>query len=82
MYQFHSLGQDQSTVAQRVEMTMDEHFLTCCMCTYFPERFQHYAWTTESSNFNFFGSRVFADLVEPTTCTFGRMTRVFYVPLR
>ena len=28
---FHSLPQDQSTVAQQVEMTADEHSLTSCM---------------------------------------------------
>ena len=28
---FHSLGQDQSTVAQRAEMTVAKYFLTGCM---------------------------------------------------
>ena len=30
-HQFHSLGQDQSTLAQRAETTVAEYFLTSCM---------------------------------------------------
>ena len=43
-HQFHLLRQDQSTVAQWAEMTMDECSLTSCMWACFPNVFQHYVW--------------------------------------
>ena len=39
------LGQDQSTVAQRSEMTVDERFLTSCVRARFPDKLPHHAWT-------------------------------------
>ena len=44
-HQFHFFsGQDQSTVAQRAEMTVAECSLTSCVWTRFPNMFPHYAW--------------------------------------
>ena len=40
--QFHTLCQDQSTVAQRAETTMVEFSLRVSS---FPDRFPYYAWT-------------------------------------
>ena len=55
-HKFHFLGQDQSTVAQRAEMTLAKHSLTSCMSACFP----HCAWTAQSAHSDFVGSRVFA----------------------
>ena len=44
-HKFHSLGQDQSTVAQRAETTVTEFSLTELRVSSFPDRFPHYAWT-------------------------------------
>ena len=62
---FHSIGQNQSTVAQRAEMTVAKCSLTSCV----------------SAHSDFAGSRVYACLGVPAICTFGRVTRVFYMPL-
>ena len=39
----HSLGQDQSTVAQQAEMTCDKHSLMSCTWVHFPDKFPYYA---------------------------------------
>ena len=80
---FHFLGQYQSTAAQRAETTVAECSFTSCVWARFPDRVPNYAWTAWSAHSDFAGSRVYACLgVTAATCTFGRMTRVFYVPLR
>ena len=48
----------------------------------FSDRFPHYAWTEQSAHSGFVGSRVCACLGQLAICAFGRMTRVFYMPLR
>ena len=58
MHHFHFFGQDQPTVAQWAEMTVDKCCLTSCIWTRFPDRFPHYAWTAYSAHS--FGSRVYA----------------------
>ena len=83
-HQFRSLtlSQDQSTVAQRSETTVTECSLTSSVSS-FPFRFPHHAWTAAfSAHSDFVGSRVYACLGVAATCTFGRMTGIFYVPLR
>ena len=59
---FHSLGQDQSTVAQRAETTVTE----CSLSSYvssFPDRFPHSDWrAAQSAHSDFVGSRVYACL--------------------
>ena len=42
-HQICSLGHDQSTVAQRTEITVAECFLISCMWALFPNRFPYYA---------------------------------------
>ena len=60
---FHSLGQDQSTVAQRSETTIDRVFPDELRVSSFPGRFPHSAWTAASSaHSDFDGSRVYACL--------------------
>ena len=44
-YRIDFSGQDQSTVAQKAEMTVAECSLMSCMWTHFPDRFPYYAWT-------------------------------------
>ena len=44
-HQFHFLGRDQSTVAQRAETTVAESSLMSCVWACFPNRFPYYAWT-------------------------------------
>ena len=48
-HQFHFLGQDQSTVAQRAETTVAECSLTSCVGARFPDRFPHYSHPTPTS---------------------------------
>ena len=48
-HSFHFSGQDQSTVAQRAETTVAEHYLTSCVSVRFPDRFPHCAWTALDS---------------------------------
>ena len=43
-YQFHFLGQDQSTVALWAKMTVAKCLLTSCMWAHIPARFPHCAW--------------------------------------
>ena len=59
MYQFHSSGQDQCTVAQRAEMTVNECSLMSCMWAHFPDRFPHHTWTAQSVHSNSVGSWVY-----------------------
>ena len=61
-HQSRFLGQDQSIVVQRAEMTVAECPLTSCMCARFPDMFPHYAWTAKSAHSDFVGSRVYASL--------------------
>ena len=44
-HRFHSKGQDQSTVAQRAEMTMAQCSMTISRLARFLDWFPHYAWT-------------------------------------
>ena len=82
-HQFHFFfGQDQSTVAQRAKVTVAECFLMCCLRTCFPrycecDRFPHYARIAKSAHSSCICSRVYAC----ATCTFDRVTGVFYMPL-
>ena len=80
---FHSSGQDQSTVAQRVETTVAECSLTRCVWAGFPDGFPHYARVESIAHSGFVGSRVYACLGCPLPhALIGRMTGIFYVPLR
>ena len=65
-HQFHSSRQDQSTVVERSETTVDEHPLTSSVWARFPNRFPHYAWTAQSTHSDFAGSKVHACLA--VTC--------------
>ena len=57
---FHSLGQNQSTVAQRAETT-DRVFPDELRVSSFPDRFPHYSRTAAySAHSDFVGSRVYA----------------------
>ena len=55
-YFLSSTSNDQSTLTQRAESTMDEHSLVSCVCARFPNAVPHYAWTAHSANSEFFGS--------------------------
>ena len=57
-HQFHLLSQDQSTVAQRAEMTQSSVPWESCVWAGFPDRFPYYAWTAQSAHPDFDGSRL------------------------
>ena len=66
MHQFHSLGQDQSTVAKQTETAVDdEHsipwWVACEFVSLIANRFANYAWTALSSTLS--------SLVQGCTCS-------------
>ena len=63
-HSFHSLGPDQSAVAQRAETTdCDRVFPGELRVSSFPDRFPHCAWTAaQSAHSDFVGSKVYASL--------------------
>ena len=73
-HQFHSFGlriSPQSTVAKC--------FLMNCVWAHFPYVFPYYVRTAQSAPLWLCWAK---GVCKPATCTLGRMTRVFYVPLR
>ena len=79
----HSLGQDQSKVAQRTETKVTECSLTSCVWARFrigshTMPGQHHSQPTPTSLDQGY-MRVY---VQPATCTFCTMTGIFCVPLR
>ena len=62
-HKFHSLGQDQSTVAQRAETTMTECLPDELGASSFPDRFSQYVRTAAlSAHSDFTGSKVYVCL--------------------